>query len=85
MLREAFTGRGGIEVEMQGDSFHFAFADARAAVKAAGEAQRALTEARLGRRADPGADRHPSGVPLVSDRLYAGLDVRIELALQALK
>ena len=25
LLREAFAAHGGVEVEMQGDSFHFAF------------------------------------------------------------
>ncbi len=34
LLREAFTGHGGVEVEMQGDSFHFAFADPCEAVLA---------------------------------------------------
>src|SRR3990170_5698776 len=46
LLREAFGGRGGIEIEMQGDCFHFAFADPRAAVDAAADAQRALAEHR---------------------------------------
>src|SRR5688500_13094996 len=75
LLRETFGSRGGVEVEMQGDSFHFAFADAGAAVAAAGEAQRALAE--------HGWEHEPvrvkigvhSGEPVVSGRLYAGLDV----------
>ena len=29
LLREAFSRHGGVEVEMQGDSFRFAFANAR--------------------------------------------------------
>ena len=29
LLRDAFTARGGVEVEMQGDSFFFAFPAAR--------------------------------------------------------
>ena len=40
LLREAFTGLGGVEVEMQGDSFHFAFPFARDAVAAAVAGQR---------------------------------------------
>jgi class 3 adenylate cyclase len=35
LLRAAFTFHGGIEVEMQGDSFHFAFRDPREAVLSA--------------------------------------------------
>ncbi len=44
LLREAFTSHGGVEVEMQGDSFHFAFPYARDAVAAAVAGQRALAE-----------------------------------------
>jgi predicted ATPase/class 3 adenylate cyclase len=75
LLRVAFARHGGVEVEMQGDSFHFAFTDPCAAVLAATEARRAL-------------DHHPwerepirvrigihTGEPLVTGRLYAGLDV----------
>src|SRR5919202_4788748 len=42
LVRQAFTEYGGVEVEMQGDSFHFAFATAREAVLAAAAGQRAL-------------------------------------------
>ena len=44
MLREAFTVHGGVEVEMQGDSFHFAFTDPARRCCGAAEAQRALAE-----------------------------------------
>src|SRR4051812_15021969 len=44
LLRQAMSRNGGVEVEMQGDSFHFAFSDSGAAVRAAAEAQRALAE-----------------------------------------
>ncbi|MDQ3646188.1 MAG: hypothetical protein M3345_04550, partial [Actinomycetota bacterium] len=37
ILRQAFTQRGGVEVDTQGDAFFVAFPDARAAVDAAGE------------------------------------------------
>jgi DNA-binding SARP family transcriptional activator/class 3 adenylate cyclase len=75
LLRDAFNRHGGIEVEMQGDSFHFAFTQARDAVAAAADGQRALAlhrwedepvQVRIGLH---------SGEPVVTDRLYAGLDV----------
>jgi predicted ATPase/class 3 adenylate cyclase len=75
LLREAFTAHGGVEVEMQGDSFHFAFPDAREAVLAAAEAQAGL--AAHAWEAEPIRVRiglH-SGAPLVTGDLYAGLDV----------
>ena len=42
MLRGAFGGRGGVEVDTQGDAFLCAFADAGDAAAAAGEAREAL-------------------------------------------
>jgi class 3 adenylate cyclase len=39
LLRDVFKRHGGVEVEMQGDSFFFAFASAHDAVVAAAEAQ----------------------------------------------
>jgi predicted ATPase/class 3 adenylate cyclase len=75
LLRQAMSGHGGVEVEMQGDSFHFAFSDAGAAVRAAAEAQHALAEhpwesqpirVRIGIH---------TGEPLITGALYAGLDV----------
>ena len=75
LLREAFAAHGGVEVEMQGDSFFFSYASAREAVAAAADAQRALAghdwpvapiRVRMGLH---------SGEPVVVDNLYAGLDV----------
>ena len=75
LLREAFTSQGGVEVEMQGDSFHFSFPFARDAVAAAVAAQRTLAEhvweaqplrVRIGLH---------TGEPMQADGLYAGLDV----------
>ena len=75
LLREAFTRHGGVEVEMQGDSFHFSFRTAREAAAAAATGQRALAEhawptepirVRIGLH---------TGEPMVADDLYAGLDV----------
>jgi DNA-binding SARP family transcriptional activator/class 3 adenylate cyclase len=42
LLREAFDGRGGHEVDTQGDAFFVAFRSARDAVQAAAAAQRAI-------------------------------------------
>ena len=44
IVREAFSAHGGVEIDMQGDSFFFAFARARDAATAAVEAQRAHAE-----------------------------------------
>jgi predicted ATPase/class 3 adenylate cyclase len=75
LLREAFVRFGGVEVEVQGDSFHFAFATATDAVRAAAAGQLALVDhdwpdapirVRMGIH---------TGAPVVSGGLYAGLDV----------
>jgi predicted ATPase/class 3 adenylate cyclase len=75
LLREAFAAHGGVEVEMQGDSFHFAFVSARDAVAAATAGQRAL--AQHGWEAEPIRVRMGlhTGEPVQADGLYAGLDV----------
>ena len=75
LLREAFTAHGGVEVEMQGDSFHFAFPYARDAVAAAAAGQRALAGHEW--ESEPITVRiglH-TGEPMQADGLYAGLDV----------
>jgi class 3 adenylate cyclase/tetratricopeptide (TPR) repeat protein len=75
LLREACAAHGGVEVEMQGDSFHFAFASARQAVEAAAAAQRAHAghpwsgESLLVR-----IGLH-TGEPTRHGELFAGLDV----------
>jgi class 3 adenylate cyclase len=76
LLREAFARHGGVEVEMQGDSFFFAFARARHAVAAAADGQRALAS-------HDWADRpirvrmglHTGEPDVTAAGLYAGLDV----------
>ena len=75
LLREAFGTHGGVEVEMQGDSFHFAFGSAWDAVAAAAAAQRALAE--HGWEMGPVRVRMGlhTGEPVQADGLYAGLDV----------
>jgi class 3 adenylate cyclase len=75
LLRESFTAHGGVEVEMQGDSFHFAFADPCEAVLAAAQAQAALADNAW--EAEPVRVRMGihTGEPLVTGHLYAGLDV----------
>jgi predicted ATPase len=75
LLREAFTARGGVEVEVQGDSFLFAFDSPQAASAAAESAQRALAEHNW--ESDPIRVRigvH-TGEPVAVDGLYTGLDV----------
>ena len=75
LLRQAIGRNGGVEVEMQGDSFHFVFSDAVAAVRAAAQAQHALA----GHRWESTPIRVRIGIhtgrPLISGGLYAGLDV----------
>jgi YVTN family beta-propeller protein len=75
ILREVLASHDGVEVEMQGDSFHYAFASAREAVAGAADAQRVL--ATHAWRQQPISVRigiH-TGEPAISNNLYAGLDV----------
>ena len=51
LLREAFTGHGGVEIDRQGDAFFAAFRSAGDAVTAAAAAQRALAAADWGEEA----------------------------------
>jgi predicted ATPase/class 3 adenylate cyclase len=69
-LREAFQRHGGVEVDTQGDAFLVAFADARAAVAAAEEGQRALAAGPV--RVRVGVH---TGEPIVWEEGYAGEDV----------
>jgi class 3 adenylate cyclase len=76
IVREAFGEHGGVEIDVQGDAFFFAFARARDAVAAAVSAQRAHAEhgwpdgevvlVRMGLH---------TGEPAVGDEGYLGLDV----------
>jgi predicted ATPase/class 3 adenylate cyclase len=75
LLRQAMSRHGGVEVEMQGDSFHFAFSEPRAAVLAAAEAQRALAGHRWESQPIRVRMGMHTGEPLISGGLYAGLDV----------
>jgi class 3 adenylate cyclase len=76
IVRDAFGGRGGTEIDTQGDSFFFSFPRARDAVAAAVDAQRALRD-----HAWPGgADLRVrmglhTGEPTVGDEGYLGIDV----------
>ena len=70
VLREAFTGHGGVEVDTQGDAFFVAFGRARDAVAAAADAQRALAsgpiQVRMGIH---------TGEPLRTHEGYVGMDI----------
>jgi predicted ATPase/class 3 adenylate cyclase len=76
ILRDAFRGHGGIEVDTQGDAFFYAFPDAVAGVMAAAAAQRALAG-----HAWPAG--HPlrvrmglhTGEPIRTDDGYVGIDL----------
>jgi predicted ATPase/class 3 adenylate cyclase len=75
LLREAFTSHGGVEVEMQGDSFFFAFPSAREAVAAAVTGQQALAEHAWESQPITVRIGLHTGEPMQADGLYAGLDV----------
>jgi predicted ATPase/class 3 adenylate cyclase len=75
LLRHAFSAHGGVEVEMQGDSFHFVFADPSEALVAAAKAQVALAEHAWERKPIRVRIGIHTGKPVVTGDLYAGLDV----------
>jgi predicted ATPase/class 3 adenylate cyclase len=70
LLREAFAGHGGVEVDAQGDAFFVAFPRAGDAVGAARWAQSALAEGPISVR----MGIH-TGEPLAIDSGYVGMDV----------
>src|ERR671934_193900 len=70
ILRRAFAGHGGMEIDTQGDAFFVAFAEAEAGVAAAREAQRALAAEPI--RVRMGLH---TGEPLLTDEGYVGTDV----------
>jgi class 3 adenylate cyclase len=76
IVREAFRGHGGTEIDTQGDAFFFSFPRARDAVAAAVEAQRALEahEWPGGSTVRVRMGLH-TGEPQVGDEGYLGLDV----------
>ena len=69
-IREALARSGGVEVDNQGDAFFAAFSDARAALAAADEAQRAPALGPL--RVRMGLH---SGAPRRTSEGYVGIDV----------
>lgn len=70
LLRAAFAGHGGVEVDTQGDSFFVAFPRARAALDAALEAQHALASTPV--RVRIGIH---TGEPTIAEERFVGLDV----------
>jgi predicted ATPase/class 3 adenylate cyclase len=70
VLREAFSRRGGVEVDTQGDAFFVVFARASDAVAAAGDAQDALAGGPV--RVRIGVH---TGEPVVTEEGYVGTDV----------
>jgi len=69
-LRAAFSARGGVEVDTQGDAFFVAFAGASSAVAAAADCQRALAGGQI--RVRMGLH---TGEPRLTEEGYVGLDV----------
>ena len=76
IVRETFGAHGGVEIDMQGDSFFFAFARARDAATAAVEAQRAHAEHAWpdGESVRVRMGLH-TGEPAVGAEGYLGVDV----------
>ena len=70
LLRAAFAGHDGVEVDTQGDAFFVAFARASDALAAARDAQGALADGPI--RVRMGVH---TGEPLVTEEGYVGLDV----------
>ena len=76
IVRKTFAKHDGVEIDMQGDSFFFAFARARDAVQAAVEAQRAHVEHEWpGREIVRVRMGLHTGEPAVGDEGYLGVDV----------
>ena len=70
ILRRAFSAHGGMEIDTQGDAFFVAFAEPRAGVAAAREAQEQLAAEPI--RVRMGLH---TGEPLLTDEGYVGADV----------
>jgi predicted ATPase len=70
VIREAFSRNHGVEVDTQGDAFFVAFARARDAVLAAGEAQNGLADGPV--RVRMGIH---TGEPVITDEGYVGIDI----------
>jgi predicted ATPase len=70
LLRDAFDGNDGVEVDTQGDSFFVAFGRAKDAVVAAADAQSSLDDGPIRVR----IGLH-TGEPLVTEEGYVGIDV----------
>jgi predicted ATPase len=78
VLRGVFAGRGGVEVDTQGDAFFYAFPSASEAIEAAGEGQEALSVGLI--RVRMGLH---SGRPHVGREGYVGEDVHLAARIAA--
>ena len=75
LLRTAAAEHRGVEVEMQGDSFHFGFPTAGDGARAAADAQNALASYAWPTKPIRVRIGLHTGEPTIADGLYAGLDV----------
>jgi class 3 adenylate cyclase/tetratricopeptide (TPR) repeat protein len=75
LLRRAAAENRGVEVEMQGDSFHFGFPTAGDGARAAAAAQDALASYAWPTKPIRVRIGLHTGEPAIADGLYAGLDV----------
>ncbi|MGI8519094.1 MAG: adenylate/guanylate cyclase domain-containing protein, partial [Actinomycetota bacterium] len=76
LMRQAFSSRGGIEVDTQGDAFFYAFPRATDAVMATAEAQLALTDHPWPEAAEVRVRMGiHTGEPALSGEGYVGADV----------
>jgi class 3 adenylate cyclase len=76
IVRDAFSGKDGIEIDTQGDAFFFVFPRARDAIAAAVEAQRAHAAATWADGVDVRVRMGlHTGEPAIHEEGYVGLDV----------
>jgi class 3 adenylate cyclase len=75
LIRAVAAASGGVEVEMQGDSFFFAFTRARDAIRCAAEVQRGIARELADEGLAVRIGIHTGEPDLAEDNLYVGIDV----------